>query len=260
MGGTSGAPQAGQPPVGGMCNVQVVDPSPLPPCTTCMGGRCVSPSDYPTAPASQLAKCGDGSQICLPDPLVATKGNIALPRCTSVASAEGRCTSLCLPVAASLSGVLPQDSCAPTDRCAPCYNPVDGSSTGVCNIGCDTGPTQPAVVFTQCCGGRGRCVPRAAIPDGPAKTNLAKETCTGSSDPVCVPTAIIQDPTYKFPTCTSQLFVDPGKPGVCVPKCIVDANPAGAALAQDDCADATDKCVPCTNPSTGQPSGACDAP
>jgi hypothetical protein len=107
---------------------------------------------------------------------------------------------------------------------------------------------------------RGRCVPRAAIPDGPAKTNLAKEKCTGGNDPVCVPTAIIQDPTYKFPPCTSQLFVDPGKPGVCVPACIVNANPAGTALKQDDCADATDKCVPCTDPSTGQPSGACDTP
>jgi hypothetical protein len=264
-GGVSPA-SGGLPPIGGTCNVMVVDPTPLPACPTCQGGRCVKASDYPTAPADLLAKCSDSDSICLPDPLVATKGNVALPRCTSVAGAEGRCTSLCIPITAQLAGVLPQDTCAASDRCAPCYNPVDGSSTGICNIGCDPGPTQPPVLFPPCCvdkgttNARGRCVPRAAIPDGPAKANLAKETCSGNNDPVCVPTAVIQDPTYKFPMCTSQLFLDPGKPGVCAPACIVNANPAGAALAQDDCANKTDKCVPCTDPSTGKPSGACSTP
>ncbi|HEX4339349.1 MAG TPA: hypothetical protein VH062_25760 [Polyangiaceae bacterium] len=272
-GGTTGSggmtlpPEAGGlPNVGGTCNVIVNDPTPLPACPACTGGRCVNAADYPTAPASELAKCGNTDQICLPDTLVATNGNVALTPCTSVAGAEGRCTSLCIPVAAQLSGVLPQDVCAASDRCAPCFNPVDGSATGICSIGCDPGPQKPAVLFPTCCidkgttNARGRCVPRAAIPDGPAKSNLAKETCSGNNDPVCVPTAIIEDPTYKFPTCTDSLFLDPGKPGVCVPSCIVNANPEGAALKQDTCSDTTDKCVPCTNPSNGMPSGACDAP
>ncbi len=263
-GGSGGTPPAsgGLPPVGGNCNVMVVDPTPLPQCPNCQGGRCVKASDYPNAPVSQLTMC-DADDICLPDALVATKGNVALAHCTSVAGAEGRCTSLCIPSAAALAGFLPQDVCASSERCAPCYSPVDGSDTGLCRIGCDPGPTQPPVLFPTCCvdkgttNARGRCVPRAVIPDGPAKQNLAKETCTGNNDPVCVPTVIIQNPSYMFPMCTSQLFIDPGKPGVCAPACIVNANPAGAALAQDDCANATDKCVPCTDPSTGMPSGAC---
>jgi hypothetical protein len=242
--------------VGGDCNVQLVDPNTLPPCTSCMGGRCVQPADYPDAPVSQLAPC-DGGGICLPDLLVSTKGKVALPRCQSVAGGEGRCASLCIPVTASLAGFLPQGGCAPTDRCAPCFSPVDGTSTGICNIGCDTGPTTPPVVFPQCCSGRARCVPRAVIPDGPAKKNLAKEKCTGNNDPVCVPTPIIQNPAYRFPACVSQNFLDPGSPGVCIPACIVDANPAGKALGRDNCAELTDKCVPCTNPANGQPSGAC---
>jgi hypothetical protein len=255
MGGAPGL--GGQQNLGGTCNMQLVDPGPLPPCTTCMGGRCVSPADYPNAPTSVLAPCDSGN-ICLPDPIVATKGNIALKRCTSVAGAEGRCTSLCIPVAQSLAGFLPPDVCdGATERCGPCFNPVDGTSTGICQIGCDPGPTQPAVLFPQCCSGRARCIPRTSIPDGPAKSNLSKEKCTGTNDPVCVPTEIIQNPNYQFPSCISQNFLDPGKPGVCIPACIVNANPAGAALTRDDCANTTDKCVPCVNPANNQPSGAC---
>ena len=250
-------PSTGGAPVGEGCNVQVVDPNTLPACTTCMGGRCVNPADYPDAPASQLAQCASGG-ICLPDALVATKGKVALQQCTSVAGAEGRCASLCIPVTASLAGFLPQGGCPTTDRCAPCFSPVDGSSTGVCNLGCDRGPTTQPVIFPQCCNGRARCVPRAVIPDGPAKQNLVKEKCTGNNDPVCVPTPIIQDPNYRFPSCVSQNILAPGAPGVCIPACIVDTNSAAkVGLHRDNCADSTDKCVPCTNPQTGQPSGAC---
>src|SRR5947207_12539109 len=75
MEGTGGGfVPGGMPNIGGTCNVQVVDPSTLPPCTNCMGGRCVNPADYPMAPASLLAPCDQGG-VCLPDTLVATKGN-----------------------------------------------------------------------------------------------------------------------------------------------------------------------------------------
>src|SRR6185295_7514943 len=104
--------------------------------------------------------------------------------------------SLCIPIVRSLSGVLPQGGCGPDDRCAPCSNPADGSWTGICSVGCDTGPTQPAFKFPSCCSDRGRCVPRGDIP-GPAAASLRALDCTGGNDPVCVPVEAVTNPTYK---------------------------------------------------------------
>jgi hypothetical protein len=102
-------------------------------------------------------------------------------------------------------------------------------------------------------------VPRSAIP-GNASGNLAPETCT--DDNVCVPTAIVKDPTYRFPACMASIYVpnfppfDAGE-GVCVPSCIVDATEDGPYLTEGTCADKTDKCVPCYDPRDNTPSGAC---
>jgi hypothetical protein len=164
-----------------------------------------------------------------------------------------------LPAARALASILPQDVCAADERCAPCFNPNDGKPTGVCTFGCDKGPTTKPILFSTCCGGRGECVPRSAIP-GNAAANLAPETCTG--DNVCVPTKIVDDPTYRFPTCQSQIYVPPFTPfdageGRCVPQCIVDATDVGGFLMQGTCTDATDKCVPCNDLRTNMPSGAC---
>jgi hypothetical protein len=234
------------------CGVTVVDPSTLPPCTTCTGGRCVAKADYPAAPLNILDAC-DAQNVCIPDSVVATKGNVLLPTCTSVAGAEGRCASLCIPIVRSLSGVLPQGNCATDERCAPCDNPNDGSSTGICAVGCDPGPTKPPTIFPQCCGGIGRCIPRADIP-GAAASSLPKVDCPAGNDPVCVPSVVVSDPTYRFPSCTTSL---PAAPGACAPACIVNAIPNGNLLGQGTCANSTDKCAPCTNPLTGQPTGAC---
>jgi hypothetical protein len=259
-GGTFAA-TGGQPNLPPGCNDQVVDPNTLPPCTGCTGGRCVAKADYPGAPFDILASC-DPNTVCLPDPIVATKGNVFLKQCTSVLGNEGRCTSLCIPIAQSLSGVLPQDVCSPDERCAPCINPTDGTQTGVCKVGCDPGPNPqfPPILFQKCCSNRGDCVPRKNIP-GAAAGNLSKLDCTGGDDPVCVPSDIVKDPTYRFPACTSSTTV-PGVssgPGVCVPQCIVNANSLGRFLGRGDCANPDDKCAPCNDP-TGKPTGACTVP
>ena len=242
-------------------NTDHVDPTKYPACDSCTGGHCVPPADFPDAPASILDPCASGG-VCLPDPMVATKGNVLLSKCDSLIGNEGRCASMCIPIVHDLSGVLPQGSCAGEERCAPCFNPNDGSATGICDIGCDPGPTTQPILFTKCCGGRGDCIPRASIP-GNAGKNLAAETCTGDGDPVCVPAAIVADPTYRFPACTASVSVVAGTPGVpagagvCVPKCIVDSTQYGPNINQGSCADAADKCVPCKNPINGQDSGAC---
>jgi hypothetical protein len=71
----------------------------------------------------------------------------------------------------------------------------------------------------------------------------------------------VQNPTYVFPACTSSVSV-PGVaagPGVCVPDCVVDANPLGVFLGAGTCTTPGDKCAPCNDP-TGKPTGACAAP
>jgi hypothetical protein len=237
------------------CNEKTIDPGAFLACDTCTGGRCVPKDDFPGTPAEYFDACGPAG-ICLPDNMVETKGEIALAKCSSVLGNEGRCTSLCFPAARAQSAVLPQGSCGAEERCTPCFNPVNGTPTGACELGCDQGPTTQAILFTKCCGNRGYCVPRASIPGNAAK-NLAPESCNGEGDPVCVPEAIVNNPAYRFSACHysgAQSLLGEGR---CVPSCIVDANPAGAALSKADCQDATDKCVPCNNPLTGAPSGAC---
>jgi hypothetical protein len=259
-GGTSGG-TGGDTPVDPSCNKKVADPSTYPACSSCTGGRCVPKADFPDVQASLLDSC-ENDGICLPDSFVETKGNVLLKKCSSVLGNEGRCTSLCVPVARDLSAVLPQDTCAESERCAPCFNPNDGTPTGICDAGCDPGPTAQPILFTKCCGGRGDCIPRSNIP-GNAKNNLAPETCTGANEPVCVPADIVANPNYKFPPCTASVSVVPGTPGmaggdgVCVPRCIVDSTQYGPNINQGTCTDADDKCVPCKNPINNQASGAC---
>jgi hypothetical protein len=245
-------------PLDPSCNQKVVDATTYPVCTTCGGGRCV-PKDFLGTADYALDTCGtDG--VCLPDAIVETDGKIELKKCSSVLGNEGRCSSLCLPAARALSAVLPQDTCGAEERCAPCFNPKDGAPTGLCSFGCDKGPTTTPITFTKCCGGRGDCVPRSNIP-GNAKDNLAPETCT-AADTVCVPSKIVDDPTYRFPKCAANIFVPALPPfaagdGVCIPSCIVNATDFGSYLRQGDCQEATDKCVPCNDPRTNMPSGAC---
>ncbi|HEX7671902.1 MAG TPA: hypothetical protein VF395_20045, partial [Polyangiaceae bacterium] len=262
-GGSGGSTQSqsdtgGGGPAGGtagQCGTQILDPSTLPACTTCTGGRCVTTSDFPGAPVHLLDACGADS-VCMPDNIVATKGNVQLAKCSSVSGAEGRCASSCIPVVRTLATILPQSTCNAEDRCVPCFNPSDGTETGICKVGCDPGASQAPVLFAKCCSDRGRCVPRAVIPKD-AAANLPKESCSGADDPVCVPSKVIEDPTYEFPACTVNVPFANNTPGVCVPACIVDATRYAGLIGRGTCADTGDKCAPCTNPVDGTPSGAC---
>jgi hypothetical protein len=241
--------------VAGTCGAIVADPTQYPACPTCTGGRCVPTSQFPGAPVQLLDTC-DPNTICMPDQFVAENPDVLLKPCSSLAGAEGRCTSLCIPTARNLAPFLPQDVCNADERCAPCYNPNDGSDIGLCHVGCDPGPTAPPVVFSQCCSGRGRCVPKDAVPD-PPRSSLGPESCTDSND-LCVPAKIIEDPNYRFPSCVTTIAVYSNLAGVCAPDCIVNQNSLGAFLNQGNCADPGDKCVPCNDPThNNAPTGAC---
>jgi hypothetical protein len=243
-GSTGGVP----PGAGGTCGTNTVDPNQYPACTTCSGGRCVPTSLLQGNPVVSLLAACDGTSACVPEQIVVQAENLLLRGCTSIAGSEGRCTSLCIPAASNLSAYLPQDVCAPTERCVPCYSPNDGADLGICGLGCDPGPTGAPYVFGTCCGGAGRCAPKSAIPPATAQ-NLGSESCPSSD--LCVPGAPISDPAYRFPCCSSTFGS-----GICAPACVLEQSAAGRALGQGSCASAGDKCVPCAD-LVQNPTGAC---
>ncbi len=74
----------------------IIDPSTFPACSpACAGAHCVPSALVPMADQSQLAACPGG--FCAPDSITQSAGEGVPPTCTSVAGAEGRCLSTCLP-------------------------------------------------------------------------------------------------------------------------------------------------------------------
>lgn len=234
----------------------VLDPGTLPVCPMCAGGaRCVPSNLIPPESAAQLGDC-DADHKCVPDDFIKSGGDFIATTCTSVAGGEGRCLSECLPDIAAQAALLPVDTCPEFQRCAPCYDPITGEETGACALSCDPGPTSPPVTLPSCCMGIGTCVPKALVPPEQA-ASLPQDSCPkDTNDYVCAPTAFITDPSYMPDACLTESLIGGGEPGVCLPECLITGI-EGALLGQSTCA-AGWKCAPCTNPITGQPTGACD--
>ena len=264
-GGTPGA-AGGTGGVGGAttdeCAVTTegLDPSNFPECPTCVGqpAHCV-PTDVveQTAPgqAAQLAACDDAS-VCVPDVLIRTLGKYAPPTCTSIAGGAGRCLSVCIEAVADLENFLPQDACPDGEKCAPCTDPRTGQSTGACALACDDGPLEPAPVFDRCCeGDAGICVPPTLVDERQAAA-LGQLTCGEGT--LCAP-AELADATFTPKTCTSV----GGAEGRCLSTCVALVGDQAELLPRDDCAEG-ELCAPCTDPRTGELTGACsvngDAP
>jgi hypothetical protein len=255
-------------------------PQPLPnemvaSCTLegCSAAACI-PSNLiqqfvsPETDLTPLGTCGDPSVYCVPIDYIATTGQFLFKSCTSLGGAEGRCVSTCIPLVAERMTQLPQADCHPTERCAPCYDPITGDVTPACSQACDTGPTQPPFVFAECGAGLGLCVPQDLVPPD-LRSAVPVADCTTAGF-VCAPKTHVDDINYVFPTCTpsSDLIaaVNPmpgpnGQVGGCVPAYLVEhtepAPPDGAVL-QDGCA-AGHLCAPCYNPlvTPQTPTGAC---
>lgn len=156
-----------------------------------------------------------------------------------------------LPKVKDQEALLPQDICAASERCAPCYDPITGMLTGACNLSCDTGPTKPPVTFASCCEMRAHCVPTSAIPDE-QEGNLDQDSCAAQN--LCVPDQILLD--QPIPTCTANSFILGNYSGVCLSDCF-SFGIQGIALARGTCA-SNYTCAPCTQ--NGQPTGAPGCP
>jgi hypothetical protein len=247
--GQEECPYTGPPPI---------DPSTLEPCPSCSGGaHCVPTSLVPAEFADQLADC-DTSAKCVPDPFIVSNGLFIPDSCSSVAGAEGRCLSVCLPDVAAQAAQLPQDVCPANQLCVPCYDPTSAATTGACELSCDPGPAEPPSSLPKCCDGMGTCVPPSAAGENADK--LGEDSCPQDNGALlCAPDVFVNDPMWSPASCTtslvSGLFGSEYEPGACLPDCLPDVD--NFLIQKDDCADGF-KCAPCLEPPFGQPSGACD--
>ena len=238
-------------------------PTTFDPC--CGGiGSCVPESLVPPAQQSLLGTdtCSGSGTLCAPTELITS--TFQPPECNSIGGFEGRCLPACLPDIAAQASRLPQDTCASTHLCAPCFDPITGVDTGACSLNGDM-PNGPPQTFDKCCNGIGSCVPPSLVP--PAQQSLlGQDTCSGSTD-LCAPDDLA-DSSFVPPTCTVWPSGDGNPPdedfeGRCLPACLPDIAAQASRLEQGSCA-ANHLCAPCWDPITGADTGACglngDAP
>jgi hypothetical protein len=184
-----------------------LNPELLPSCVdVCPFGSCVPASQVPTQ-AAGLPNCSNPTDKCMPRFLIETLGNVRFKSCRSVGSVEGRCLPSCLPIVSGEPLPLPQDDCLASERCVPCFNPLDGRDNGVCNYQCDPGPQREPVIFPGCCGSDGVCLSTDLLPvqDRP---RLRRESCGANS--LCAP----KDPSSQsFPCEVRESGPPPGTGG-----------------------------------------------
>ncbi len=241
-----------------------IDPAalgPACPASVCAGGGHCLPDALIQAqdPAEldKLADC-DAKNKCVPDFFVKNQGLFIPPSCASVFGAEGRCLSTCLPDVAKHLNDLPQSSCAPNERCLPCYDPFTLQPTGACDLSCDPGPQKPPQPLPKCCDNMGTCVPKASVP--PAEAAKLGD-CAQPKDAKCVPDVFLNDPNYKGAPCKPSLlaflFGNDYASGVCLPGCLPDLKES-LFVKQESCPDGF-RCAPCFKPGIfgPKPTGAC---
>lgn len=236
---------------------------PLPPMTCCGGaGTCLDASAVPAEDRERLGPdtCAGTTMLCVPTAFADDAFRPA--SCRSIGGGEGRCLPECLPSVAEDAERLPAAGCGTGERCVPCYQPTDGSATGACAINGDA-PAEPAFVFERCCEHDdrdgvflGTCVPRESVP-ADRRGDLEEQECPEDMGLLCVPTANVEDPDRRNPPCTTEggTFSGPPGPGACVLECMVGFR--AVFLGRSTCGD-EEVCAPCIDPTSGEPSGACD--
>ena len=237
---------------------EILDPNTLEVCPMCAGGaRCLPNGLIPDEVKGQLGAC-DATNTCVPDDFIKTGGNFIAQTCASVAGAEGRCISECLPQVAAQANLLPQDICPEFQRCVPCYDPISGEESGACSLSCDPGPAEPPVTLPGCCDGLGTCVPKNLLSPSQAD-QLPEDSCptNDGNDYLCAPTAAVEDPNWSPEDCTTDTTIGGGKPGVCLPGCLITGWFEDWATSQSTCPE-NHKCAPCDYPLTTTSTGACD--
>lgn len=231
----------------------VIDPTTLPACATCEAAHCLPNELVPGDLGDRLADC-DATSKCVPDPFIEAGGNFIPAACPSVGDVEGRCLSSCLPEVQAQAALLPQSTCAASELCVPCFDPLTGEDTGACRLSCDPGPAGGPETLPSCCGGQGTCVPPDAAGDD--ADQLGQDECT--DDLLCAPNVFIEG-MFVPQTCEtgfiSLIFGEDYEPGVCLPDCLPAVD--NFLIGQDGCLDGF-VCAPCLDPLTGEPSGACE--
>lgn len=225
----------------------VLDVKKLEPCAS-QGMHCMPKSVVPADFASQLGPCKDASFLCAPDKALEANGQFIPKTCVSVGGAEGRCMHAEIPQVAAQAKLLPVEGCDTYERCIPCYDPFSGDELPSCRIACDPGPTKPKLVFEKCVEGRGRCVPKSAVPED-MQGNLRAKDCK-DPEALCAP-AIVLDRNAKPRRCAFKLV---GFPSDRDAVCVEDVLSLGFVLSKSDCSEGF-KCTPCENPLDGKKTG-----
>jgi len=119
----------------------------------------------------------------------------------------------------------------------------------------------------SCCGGLGRCSRNVS---GPGTASYGLDECTDGQDLKCVPLEMeaSQDAgadddagaSAQLASCRMTLGSTAGQDfeGRCIPSCFLSGQ-ASANLMQSTC-EASERCVPCYSPITGESTGACNRP
>jgi hypothetical protein len=107
-----------------------------------------------------------------------------------------------------------------------------------------------------CSAGPSHCVASSAIP--PGIVNSFVPCNDGGGGDLCVPDSIIQKGSEYVPTTCMTKILTFDLQGVCLSKCItlVSGNPDVGVLKTETCGQG-ELCVPCMDPLTMQPTGAC---
>jgi len=236
----------------------VIDPNQFPELDCGSGMRCAPEALVPEAKRPSLNACAGG--YCVPEKTIAAGGNYLPKTCVSIGKAEGRCINQNVPSVAKQKG-LPRDTCDENELCAPCYSPIDGKDTNACrSVSCDA-PKEGVVLFKGCCSKngtpRGRCVPKALIPEATqGSLGTDGETCTKNEE-LCAPNENL-DSTYVPPACRVNRLILPYT-GVCISECIEPGFLKDMIIAKGNCSDGYE-CAPCKNPLDGKPTGLTGCP
>jgi hypothetical protein len=151
-------------------------------------------------------------------------------------SYEGRCMANCFVLGSPIASRLSQATCDEGESCAPCFNPLNGESTGICELSGDK-PLEPAPPALAECGegGTGYCVPAYAA--GNSAGQLSQLTC-GTGE-LCAPKNKVADPNACFEHCDAGAAFGPG---ACAPTFL--AGQLTALLSVATCKTG-EVCTPC---------------
>jgi hypothetical protein len=149
---------------------------------------------------------------------------------------EGRCMANCFVKSSPIAARLSQATCAEGESCAPCYNPLNGQSTGVCEQPGDSPLEPPPAAFKDCGeGNTGYCIPSYAA--GNAAGQLGQLTC--ATGELCAPKNKVADPDACFERCDTMIGLGPG---ACAPSFL--SAGLGSLLQMSTCKTG-ELCIPC---------------